>query len=39
MKIKLIHEIPIVFQNLKKYASHCIMQKLGVNVIPNTNSI
>ena len=38
--IKLNHKIPIVFQKLKNYDSHLIMQKLGkldfkINLIPN----
>ena len=38
--VKLNHRIPVVFQNLKKYDSHLIMQELGkfnlkMNVIPN----
>ena len=38
--VKLNHKIPVVFQNLKNYDSHLIMQELGkfnlkVNVIPN----
>ena len=38
--LKLNHEIPIVFHNLKYYDSHLIIQELGkfnlnINVIPN----
>ena len=40
INLKLNHKIPIVFQNLKNYDSHLIMQELGklnveINVIPN----
>ena len=40
MKIKLNHNTPIVFHNLKNYDSHLIIHKLGkfnfkINVIPN----
>ena len=40
VNLKLNHEIPIVFHNLKYYDSHLIIQELGkfnlnINVIPN----
>ena len=40
INVKLNHKIPVVFQNLKNYDSHLIMQELGkfnleINVIPN----
>ena len=40
INLKLNHKIPVVFQNLKKYYSHHIMQELGkfnlkINDIPN----
>ena len=40
INLKLIHEIPVMFLNLKSYDSHLIMQELGkfnlkTNVTPN----
>ena len=40
INVKLNHNIPIVFSNLKKYDSHLITQELGkfrfkINFIPN----
>ena len=40
VNLKLNHEIPMVFHNLKYYDSHLIIQELGkfnlnINVIPN----
>ena len=40
INVKLNHKFPILFENLKKYDSHLIMQELGrcnleINVIPN----
>ena len=40
INVKLIHKIPIVLHNLKKYDLHLIIQEIGkfnfkINVIPN----
>ena len=40
INVKLNHNIPVVFHNLKNYDSHLIMQELGkfnlkINVVPN----
>ena len=33
INLKLNHEIPIVFHNLKNYDSHLIMQELGILIL------